>query len=171
MRSTRRQTPLVFFSQTLKYRCPAPCAASVVGGPVPTGLLLTTAAAACQSLFCDFYKKLTELSPATAAACQSFFYDFYKKLTELSANNFRLLFCWPSWSSVATLVHHDLRLGCAASVVGGGPVSTGLLQQPLASLYFTASTKSEPALFFVFFFLVPWPENQHMQNILNVREY
>jgi hypothetical protein len=32
--------------------------------------------------------------PAAAAACQSFFYDFYKKLTELSANNFRLLFCW-----------------------------------------------------------------------------
>jgi hypothetical protein len=45
--------------------------ASVVGGPVSTGLL------------------------AAAAACQSFFYDFYKKLTELSANNFRLLFCWP----------------------------------------------------------------------------
>ena len=33
--------------------------------------------------------------PAAAAACQSFLYDFYKKLTELSANNFRLLFCWP----------------------------------------------------------------------------
>jgi hypothetical protein len=39
--------------------------------------------------------------PAAAAACQSFFYDFYKKLTELSANNFRLLFCWPGWSPVA----------------------------------------------------------------------
>jgi hypothetical protein len=40
--------------------------------------------------------------PAAAAACQSFFYDFYKKLTELSANNFRLLFCWPGWSLVAS---------------------------------------------------------------------
>jgi hypothetical protein len=33
------------------------------------------------------------------------------------------------------------RLPCAAAVVGG-PVSTGLLQQPLASLSFTTSTKS-----------------------------
>ena len=53
--------------------------AAVVGGPVSTGL------------------------PAAAAACQSFLYDFYKKLTELSANNFRLLFCWPGWSLVTSL--------------------------------------------------------------------
>ena len=34
---------------------------------------------------------------------QSFFYGFYKKLTELSANNFRLLFCWPGWSPATSL--------------------------------------------------------------------
>jgi hypothetical protein len=42
--------------------------------------------------------------PAAAAACQSFFYDFYKKLTELSASNFRLVEHKGSWV--------DLDLGC-----------------------------------------------------------
>jgi hypothetical protein len=53
--------------------------------------------------------------PAAAAACQSFFYGSYKKLTELSANNFRLVFCWPGWS---LFTKPNCHLGGAASAHG-----------------------------------------------------
>jgi hypothetical protein len=74
--------------------------------------------------------------PAAAAACQSFFYDFYKKLTELSANNFRLLFCWPGWSLVTTggiyvcVVHRELTPGGPGSGLRPG-LKRFLYQLPL----------------------------------------
>jgi hypothetical protein len=58
--------------------------------------------------------------PAAAAACQSFFYDFYKKLTELSANNFRLLFCWLVGAQLPVSIV-PLPLGVVAAEIGGEP--------------------------------------------------
>jgi hypothetical protein len=74
--------------------------------------------------------------PAAAAACQSFFYDFYKELTELSANNSRLLFCWPSWSSVAS-PNSAVTSWCGSSGdkdKQGGEPAPGIQIDPVASV-------------------------------------
>jgi hypothetical protein len=75
--------------------------------------------------------------PAAAAACQSFFYDFYKKLTELPVpTTFAwLLFCWPGWSPVTPSYSacgvYWLRSLCAARARAATGVEAADARAPL----------------------------------------